>query len=251
MVLLREAERLCDAFTERDIPFVVLKGAHLAEDIYDHFACRPMADIDILVRGEHIGLCNEILVATGYHRLPDERRGRAIHDNYLGVRQQEQISIELHRRLTNAIYGARFDTHFPRQGVYLPPEYNLVYLSWHAVRHSFFKLIWLCDCAGIIKKYGDALRWDDIVRTYTLSRARRQVHLCLHLIGKVLTPGSSPPIPLTLRESLAARIGERILFRVHATLAARRDPNVFTKLLTLHTMERRTLVTFALSFVKD
>jgi hypothetical protein len=250
MILLGELQCLMHEFINNDIKCITLKGAYLAENVYENFACRPMADIDLLVRENDIERCHHILINRGFNRLPEESQVNALHDNYLKEGLHEEISVELHRRLTNALYGARFDMQAIWEQTYLPLDYNFVYLSWHAVRHGFLKLIWLCDCAAIIKKYHDSLNWEEIVCKSILYNARKQVQLCLHLISTLLIPDISNSTQLPFKPSFASRISERILFNVQNTLARHRDPDIFTKLLTIHTMERKTLSRFALAYIK-
>jgi|WetSurMetagenome_2_1015567.scaffolds.fasta_scaffold66767_2 hypothetical protein len=250
MILLSELQGLMKEFMKNDIKFITLKGAYLAETVYENFACRPMADIDILVRGNDIERSHQVLINRGF-RIFQEESVRSLHDNYLKEDQREKISVELHHRLTNALYCARFDMAEIWGQTYLPLEYNFVYLSWHAVRHSFLKLIWLCDCAAIIKKHNYSLNWEEIVRKSVLFNARKQLQLCLHLISKLLIPDIAHNTHLSFDHSLCSRISETILFNVQNTIAHQKDPDVFTKLLTIHTMERKTLFKFALEYMKQ
>lgn len=251
MILLGAWESLKNELISNDIKFVALKGAHLAENVYEHIACRPMTDVDILVREEDIERCRRILNSRNFVRCADERRRKAIHDNYLQAGPHGEISIELHHHLTNPLYGARFDLECLWGETYLPLEYNLVYLSWHAVRHSFLKLIWLCDCAALIKKYHADVNWEEVARKSVLFNAGKQVRLCLHLVGALLSGRVSGGFPRSLRETIASRIGERILFKVQNTLARQRDPALFTKVLAIHTMERKTLFKFPFAYVRQ
>jgi hypothetical protein len=164
---------------------------------------------------------------------------------------REDISIELHHRLTNARYCARFDTAEIWGKTYLPPEYNIIYLSWHAVRHSFMKLIWLCDCAAIINKYHASMDWEEIDRKSVLFNARKQLQLCRHLISRLLIPEMATNTQLSFGTSLSSLIGEKLLFKVQNTIAHRKDPDIFTKLLTIHTMESKTLFKFAFAYIKQ
>jgi hypothetical protein len=251
MILSGELQCLMNEFTKNDIKFIILKGAYLAETVYENFACRPMADIDILVRENDIGRSHQVLINRGFKMFPEKSTVRILHDNYLKEDQSEKISVELHHRLTNALYCARFDMAEIWGQTYLPLEYNFVYLSWHAVRHSFMKLIWLCDCAAIIKKHNHSLNWEEIVRKSVRFNARKQLQLCLHLISKLLIPDISHNTRLSFDHSLCSLINERILFNVQNTIAHRKDPDVFSKLLTIHTMERKTLFRFALEYMKQ
>ena len=251
MILLGELQYLMNEFKNNDIKCITLKGAYLAENVYENVACRPMADIDILVRESDMERSHRILIHCGFKRIQEKSQVKALHDNYLKEELREEISVELHRRLTNALYCARFEMGEIWEQTYLPLEYNFVYLSWHAVRHSFMKLIWLCDCAAIIKKYHDSLDWEKIVRKSVLFNARKQLQLCLHLVSTLLIPEIANNPQLSLNHSLSSVIGETILFNVQKTIAQRRDPDIFTKLLTIHTMEHNTLFKFALAYMKQ
>jgi hypothetical protein len=251
MIILGELQNLMNEFMNNDIKFITLKGAYLAENVYENFACRPMADIDILVREKDIERSHQILVHCGFKRFPEKSHVEALHDNYLKEKLNEEISVELHHRLTNARYCARFDMGEIWGQTYLPLEYNFVYLSWHAVRHSFMKLIWLCDCAAIIKKYHDSMNWKETVHKSILFNSRKQLQLCLHLISKLLIPDILNNSQLSFDHCISSLIGERILFKVQKTIAHRRDPDLFTKLLTINTMESRTLFNFALAYMRQ
>jgi hypothetical protein len=54
------------AFSARGIPAIALKGMALAGRVYPDPACRPMEDIDLLVKPEHLAAASELLVALGY-----------------------------------------------------------------------------------------------------------------------------------------------------------------------------------------
>ena len=50
MRLYEELNKLLKLFREKSIPVIVLKGAYLAEAVYDQIGLRTMRDIDLLVK---------------------------------------------------------------------------------------------------------------------------------------------------------------------------------------------------------
>jgi len=53
-------------FASTTIPYVVIKGAHIREEIYQNPACRPSVDIDILVSPTDKTRAIHILAANGF-----------------------------------------------------------------------------------------------------------------------------------------------------------------------------------------
>ena len=87
-VLFQELERILRILAEANIPVIVLKGAALAQTIYPDIALRPMTDLDILVKSEHLDRAVELLRTTGYRWLAvsqndalDNELGHAVHLN--------------------------------------------------------------------------------------------------------------------------------------------------------------------------
>ena len=68
-VLFQELERILRMLEAADIPVIVLKGAALAQTIYPDIALRPMTDLDLLVKPEHLDRAVELLRAAGYQQL--------------------------------------------------------------------------------------------------------------------------------------------------------------------------------------
>ena len=54
------------ALTREGLPVVVLKGAALAELVYQHIGLRTMADVDLLVEKKNLDKAGSILERLGY-----------------------------------------------------------------------------------------------------------------------------------------------------------------------------------------
>lgn len=143
---------LLDRFSSAVIDVVLLKGAALAGQIYRDSGLRPFADIDLLVREEHIDQAKTILLHAGYAIAPEllsERFNRKYHINIPLVRRGEKpIHIELHWRLNDPFGGAGFDYDalfartdrteiIGRPARILAREDAFVYLTAHLDNHGY------------------------------------------------------------------------------------------------------------------
>lgn len=62
----RDLKILLNEFNQRNISVIVLKGAAIAQELYDDIALRPLKDIDILAKKEDWPSIREILRGIGY-----------------------------------------------------------------------------------------------------------------------------------------------------------------------------------------
>lgn len=115
MFIRASADRLINALTEAEIRSMLLKGAALAETVYEDPAEREMLDIDVLVPAERIGDATAALVELGYVPAPEEfptshrqltdlpavrvaPRPQPHHDAAL-VGPERLVAVELHRQI--------------------------------------------------------------------------------------------------------------------------------------------------------
>lgn len=66
MRLYHEFRQIAGALQAASIPLIVLKGAYLAEAVYQNIALRQMGDMDLLVPKEDLAAASEIVVQMGY-----------------------------------------------------------------------------------------------------------------------------------------------------------------------------------------
>ena len=77
-LLYNELQKVLDAFKERRIEVIVLKGAALADTVYSHRALRPMSDIDLLVRKEKLTEVETQLLDMGYSVRRERKTERVL-----------------------------------------------------------------------------------------------------------------------------------------------------------------------------
>ena len=96
------------------------------------------------------------------------------------------------------------------EALVLPAENELCYLCVHAQQHSYQRLIWLADIAGLAGRAG--LDWDWVSRIARDERIRGPVFYGLHL-AETLWPGAVPPEPRDeLRPGPVESAGLRLLW---------------------------------------
>src|SRR5574337_200854 len=162
LLLARELARLLQALSAAGIPVVPLKGVALTESLYGDLGLRPCADIDILVPRQMAPKAFDLLLTSGYAAAFTERFFADLllrHDiEYALVRRESGFpyNLELHWCL---LWGPRLDAAaiedlwaearphtFSGVPAYaLSPEWELLFLAVHAVRHRWQQLKWIVD----------------------------------------------------------------------------------------------------------
>ena len=190
--LLREMTELGKGLEKRNIQVIVLKGAALLKTVYRDVALRPMEDIDLMVREEHLNELKNVLAAMGFaqNRLYPDSFAKGI------------LSIDIHSDLLSshrirsrqAILDIRpedaWSSSIPINGsssLYrLSLNINLIALSFHLLKHRYDRLIWFVDIAEIIKTYQSMSDWQDLIAYSRRIRADRLLLYTLLLTKRLI-----------------------------------------------------------------
>lgn len=198
-LILGELRSLLSALQQAGVEVMVLKGAHLAWTLYPEASLRPMSDIDLLVRPEHLPAAESVLTECGYHptqisvseRL-DRQQGYHLHLSREGGKFP---AVELHwellagkadqRRADAGWFWEHSEVFSLPGGIQargLDPTANLLYLSAHLfLKHQgkSDRLLWLYDIALLMNrrvwdidwpavwKQAEALHWGGAVSIAT------------------------------------------------------------------------------------
>lgn len=183
----------------RGIPALALKGVALAAPLYGDIALRPMNDLDLLVRREHLQSAAQALISLGYQPFYPQHLGLAgwvdaalNHHLHLRGGSSRNLILELHWSLVAGesdrrspcldwFWGQAESLPLPAellasdrgsppslttltvQG--LSPTANLLYLAAHLfLQHGAERAIWLWyyDLYLLIQRRGDQIRWDEL-----------------------------------------------------------------------------------------
>ncbi|HQU32323.1 MAG: nucleotidyltransferase family protein [Planctomycetia bacterium] len=138
-----------NAFNKAGIPFILLKGSHLAQFVYQDIGLRPMGDIDILVKKEEMKEINKMLNKLGYKAEPLYKW--QLHDNYaVNYYHKNKKSLQIHWELFSPSRFSQPLQPLPGEmvwknavpinlgnfcGYVLSNEVNLLYLCIHTAKH--------------------------------------------------------------------------------------------------------------------
>jgi hypothetical protein len=209
--LAQELRNLCDAFAERGVPVVPIKGATLALSAYGDLTLRDFSDLDLLIPESAIGAAQAVLFAQGYERKDlSTDPVEAEHDEgpyHVFIKKRCLVRVDLqwvmaHQHFAFQLDRPEFWAH--RSPVMLgsstvqvlAPEELLILLCVHGSKHAWEQLKWVCDVAELLRSHPD-LDWERIFANATAWRCQRLIHIGLALAHRVL----DAPIP----ESVCAR----------------------------------------------
>ncbi len=187
-VLLQELERILAAFEKAGIAVLVLKGAALAQTVYEDIGLRPMNDIDLLVQPSTASLAQGILETAGYGSTAPEifkgfNRNLSSHI-HLGKGDTKEIYVELHWNLFSGrwdrrepppdwfwesrkpLVAAGGDTSHPNAFA-MGTEAALLYLSAHlTLKHGgkWNRLLWFYDLYLLLGEYQEQICWETVFR---------------------------------------------------------------------------------------
>jgi hypothetical protein len=163
-------EKVLSALATNNIGCLVLKGAALAETVYQEPALRHCHDIDLLVRQEDMNRATEVLLSTGWVRFKKKSDNTSENHRF---KHESGLPLELHEYLFRIPYyflplddlWARSQTRIIAgiSSRILAPADNLLHILGHAsCCKSRESLLWITDASFIIRRYPD-LDWDQFV----------------------------------------------------------------------------------------
>jgi len=231
-LLARGLATILGRFAQAGIPLIPLKGVALAESLYGDVSLRVCSDVDVLVPRHVVGHAIELLQADGF-RGADRYDARATEIDLLLRSNMEyclvsppasfQYVIELHwdiawrwradsEMVDHLWTDARPATALGADAWALSPEWELLYLAFHAARHRWSALKWLVDIHEIcVRGSFDWAGVEDRAQRFGLERA---LHLtlgaCRTLLGTPLPPkleGHAPPRRLRMLRAAPVTIG--------------------------------------------
>jgi len=194
--LFRDLGQVVSDLQRAGIPIIILKGAHLAENIYHDIALRPMSDIDLLVQSGDVPKASETLISLGYsgtqrasacaiHLDPFTKPGHVdieVHHHIVDPVQMKHVDLAGLWQRAQSIRAGGVDT------LALSPEDLLLQLCLHiAIHHGFSTdLCHLYDIRQMIESCSEKIDWCVARDRSRAWDADRSVYLILSLTDKLL-----------------------------------------------------------------
>ncbi len=203
-VIRNQLHSLLQLFEQNGFPVIVVKGAYLADKVYQDFSIRPMTDIDILIKPEDAHSVENTLLASGYGAL--KSTSEPISSNhYIYKPICNGVRVEVHIDLRSRDNDRSFDINdIWRRSVVativgckaraLGLEDLILYQCYHHSKHLFkhFGLRSLCDLALIIKHNAGNINWELLAERSKEWHAENSVYLSMELLNKYFHITASP-----------------------------------------------------------
>lgn len=216
ILIIFQLSELLRKFAEKNIGFVLLKGAGLVETLGDDFFSRPMCDIDILVRKGDMGAVDGALADLGYRFSGSNNSNHATYTKPSAAGAPLEVHWSLFRT-DNPLekYAFRLEPEDFWKGLLpvavdgatgygLSVESALIYLSCHLLKESYASVKWVTDIDRLIRRYEDKTDWNSVVERagrynvrkcvwHALTRASRAHNTPIpDEVFEKLQPGSNP-----------------------------------------------------------
>ena len=226
-----ELGKVLQALQAEGVPAIVLKGAALAEAVYQDIGLRPMVDLDIMVQEGHIDRADSSTQRLGF--LPREspekqKRMRETHRHYPALVSPDQmVPIEIHRHIVESDSPFHFDlagfwtrahgaTIAGMQALALAPEDQLTHLCLNCFLDRKYRssgaLGQLCDISETILHYSDTLDWDLFNHEAQRHNLAGPIYCILHTVRELT--GTAPPgnvLKALEPESFSAGMAQRFI----------------------------------------
>jgi hypothetical protein len=200
------------AMAQAGVPFLVLKGAALAQLVYSDPRLRPMRDVDLLIREADARRALDVLMRCGFRPGGITVHSRYHHWQGMGkTLEGATATIELHHALmarTPFVAPRRYDDVIPRSQ---PFEWGGTFyqtlgcedMLWHVYAHAFVintllpgatRLLSVADLVHVTEAWIDRIDWMRLRRKH--GRLLRALHVLHDLVPW------SPHVAEVLREQV-------------------------------------------------
>jgi hypothetical protein len=205
MLLQDGLSQLLSALNLEGIPVIVLKGAALLDSIYQDISLRPMSDLDILVKPEHLDRAEAIALHQGYTYMvgPNVQKDARMNNRHLPnlIHIGKRIVLEIHQHIVGSNEPYRFDLNgfwsrarpfrtSDTGALTLAPEDLLIHLSIKFLLDRHYRsnsaLGQLCDISEVILHYGDSLDWNLIEKVAEEHSIAPGLHYALYVCKQLL-----------------------------------------------------------------
>jgi len=214
--MTHELARLLHAFNEAGVPVMLLKGAALTLTSYTDVGLRPMSDLDVLVRPDHVQAAFGVLEGAGCRRgaelVREDFFPRFYYETEWLTNSPRPARIDLHVRPLRPLRAARtmpddalwqgaaqVDLHGAT--AWIPGrEAMFIHLCAHAAYHGCARLIWLYDLRRFVDAHGGEMDWALVLRLCRRWRLSLPVRVAIRECRRVV----GDACPHEVLEQLAA-----------------------------------------------
>jgi len=201
-----ELRRILEAFNNKKVDTMVLKGAALANTVYGDIALRSMWDIDLLVKQEDLSCVRGIMSDLDYAintKVRSEEWYIKKHGFHLApfIHNRKSIAVEIHWNIAKKSYNIDIDKWWKRAltaeidnyNTFIPsPADMLLHLCLHLHHQNYNVRIikrGLCDIYETLKYYEESINWDLFEHEINLGKMVKPAHSILYVIKEFFETG--------------------------------------------------------------
>ncbi len=206
--LYNDFSKIIKALENIPVPVIVLKGAHLAQNVYANIALRPMNDLDILVKKSDLLKVGEKFLEMGYisgtTRVGDIEGICAKYQHLPPFTKPNAFPVDIHWTivLPTSPFIIDIDGVWKRaqpariagvEVLVLSPEDLLLHLCLHTSYQHLFRngLSGFYDIWETLRHYQDEINWEQLMHRSRQWRASKTVYISLYL-AKTLFDAAVP-----------------------------------------------------------
>jgi hypothetical protein len=207
--------RVGPAVLAAGVPVMALKGLDLATRVYGDMGSRPMGDIDLLVRPEHVAAMADALRAEGFRA--NARVRQAPHHLVFRSPLKGGLPVELHWALgprigqaerpdlLNALWEKPEEIEITGIRFLVPGrQHLLLFLCHHLEQHLFeTPLTHIWDLGEVLDQAGDGFDWQRFWQECDRFRRRRGAQAAMFLaVNRLGIAAPLPTLPPDVQELL-------------------------------------------------
>jgi hypothetical protein len=213
MLYSYELGRILKTFKDAGIATICLKGAFLAESIYQNIGLRSLSDIDLLIRDTDLQMTKTVLPQLRYQPVDvyptewHEQWWTLLCKNqqivYVNMKKKVFLEINWHIQSLSSPFEINIDTFWKNaqpvtiadvEALAFAPEDLLQHLCVHLYKHGIqgaTRLKWYCDIAEVIEFYGEKISWKYLLESTRNYRTEEPMYSGLYSVKAFL--GASVP----------------------------------------------------------
>jgi hypothetical protein len=205
--LFQSIEKIALSFKKEHIDNIVFKGLMLAGSVYKDIGLRPMGDVDFLLRRKDVAKADQILRRNGFHpefELKDfENLSSGQYRNSLVYRSTDSVSVSVHihwhvvnfspfhksvlqKINLDRVWHESVPFHIGKAEIRtFSLHHQIIFLSMHALNHSFHPLVRLCDINELLRSEKEQIIWDSLINEAFAFNLSKSVYYVLYLLSEM------------------------------------------------------------------
>jgi len=203
-----------------EIPVICMRGQAMAEALYEPPSMRVFTDFDLLYDEKDSLMIKQVLGTRLMYAPPEKfpslfKKGDLVidlHTEPLGIERIQSWAHLTSLRAPDFFQYSQEGVVAGEKALHVHPRVNLPYLCFHAMKHSFNRLIWLYDIALLAETISDD-DWGEVLQGIRDYQLERPCFYALSYVHKHL----NAPVPDDVLNELCPDMGwvERRLFARH------------------------------------